>query len=95
MPPDAQVLATDRHDDPALFQTCGNCFGFTGHPGAKAGMAEDLIMEFDELPDSFGETLDQFRGIQKPLEDSLVYIMTGLIQATGWMQAVTGAQADG
>jgi hypothetical protein len=42
-------------------------------------MAEDLIMEFDELPDSFGETLDRFRGIQKPLEDSLVYIMTGLV----------------
>jgi GMP synthase-like glutamine amidotransferase len=95
LPPDAQVLAIDRHRDPVLFQTRGNCFGFTGHPGAKAGMAEDLIMEFDELPVSFGETLDRFRGIQKPLEDSLVYIMTGLIQATGWMQAVTGSQADG
>ena len=95
LPPDAQVLATDMHGAPALFQTGDNCFGFTGHPGAKAGMAEDLIMEFDELPDSFGETLDRFRGIQKPLEDSLVYIMTGLIQATGWMQAVTGARADG
>jgi GMP synthase-like glutamine amidotransferase len=95
LPPDAQVLATDMHGDPALFQTRGNCFGFTGHPGAKAGMAEDLIMEFDELPDSFGETLERFRGIQKPLEDSLVYIMTGLIQATGWMQPVTGARAEG
>ncbi len=95
LPPDAEFLATDMHGGPALFRTRGNCFGFTGHPGAKAGMAEDLIMEFDELPDSFGETLDRFRGIQKPLEDSLVYIMTGLIQATGWMQAVTGAQADG
>jgi GMP synthase-like glutamine amidotransferase len=95
LPPDAQVLAIDRHRDPVLFQTRGNCFGFNGHPGAKAGMAEDLIMEFDELPDSFGETLDRFRGIQIPLEDSLVYVMTGLIQATGWMQAVTGSQADG
>jgi len=95
LPPDAQVLAIDRHRDPVLFQTRGNCFGFTGHPGAKAGMAEDLIMEFDELPVSFGETLDRFRGIQKPLEESLVYIMTGLIQATGWMQAVTGARVDG
>lgn len=94
-PPDAAVLATDGRGAPAIFQTHGNCFGFTGHPGAKAGMAEDLIMEFDELPDSFGETLDRFRGIQKELEDSLVYIMTGLVQATGWMQAVTGTRADG
>ncbi len=88
LPPDAELLATDMHGDSVLFRTHGNCFGFTGHPGAKAGMAEDLIMEFDELPDSFGETLERFRGIQKPLEDSLVYIMTGLIQATGWMQTV-------
>jgi hypothetical protein len=28
--------------------------------------------------DGFGETLAEFRGIQKPLEDSLVCIMTGL-----------------
>jgi GMP synthase-like glutamine amidotransferase len=94
LPPDAEVLAVDGHDAPAVFQTRDNCFGFTGHPGAKVGMAEDLIMEFDELPEGFGETLEQFRAIQKPLEDSLVYIMTGLIQATGWMQQVTGAQAE-
>jgi GMP synthase-like glutamine amidotransferase len=94
LPPDATVLAVDRHDAPAVFQTHGNSFGFIGHPGAKAGMAEDLIMEFDELPEGFGETLEQFRAIQKPLEDSLVYIMTGLIQATGWMQPVTGTKAQ-
>ena len=94
-PPDAEILATDMHGAPALFQIGENCFGFTGHPGAKAGMAEDLIMEFDELPDGFGETLAQFRGIQKELEDSLVHIMTGLVQATGWMRAVTGTRAEG
>lgn len=94
LPPDAEVLATDSHGAPAIFRTRGNCFGFVGHPGAKAGMAEDLIMEFDELPEGFGETLAAFRAIQEPLEDSLVYIMTGLIQATGWMQPVTGARAE-
>jgi GMP synthase-like glutamine amidotransferase len=94
LPPGADILATDGNGSPVIFQTRGNCFGFTAHPGAKAGMAEDLIMEFDELPEGFGETLEAFRAIQKPLEDSLVYIMTGLIQATGWMQPVTGARAE-
>jgi len=93
LPPDGRVLAENSDGEPVLFQTRGNCFGFVGHPGAKAGMAEDLIMEFEELPDGFGETLERFRGVQKALEDSLVYIMTGLVQATGWMQSVTGAQA--
>lgn len=86
LPPDADILAVDGRGAAALFRTHGNCFGFIGHPGAKAGMAEDLIMEFDELPDRFDETLAEFRATQKPLEDALVYIMTGLIQATGWMR---------
>lgn len=86
-PPDAEILAVDDRDRPALFRIADNCFGFTGHPGAKAGMAEDLIMEFDELPPEFTASLEALRAVQHEVEDSLVYIMTGLMQATGWMQA--------
>jgi len=85
-PPDADVLAEDAHGRPALFRTRGNCFGFAFHPGAKPGMAEDLIMEFDELPEGFGEALEDFRAAQRAIEDALVHIMTGLVQATGWMR---------
>lgn len=90
-PADAEILAVDDHDRPALFRIAGNCFGFTGHPGAKAGMAEDLIMEFEELPPEFSASLDALRAAQRDIEDSLVYIMTGLMQATGWMQAAPKA----
>lgn len=85
-PKDAEILARDDAGRAALFQVAGNAFGFSGHPGAKPGMAEDLIMEFDELPEGFGDALAAFRAAQRDVEDSLVYIMTGLIQATGWMR---------
>ena len=86
-PPDAQVLAEDEAGRPALFQLRGNCLGFAGHPGAKLGMAEDLIMEFDETPDDPGPTLEALRARQREIEDALVPIMTGIVQVTGLMQA--------
>ncbi len=85
-PKDAEILARDDAGRAALFQVAGNAFGFSGHPGAKPGMAEDLIMEFDELPEGLDAALAAFRAAQRDVEDSLVYIMTGLIQATGWMR---------
>lgn len=86
-PPDyARVLAVDSADRPALFQIGGNSFGFAGHPGAKRAMVEDLMMEFDDAPDSAAAALDGLSAAQPALEDSLVKIMTGLIQLTGLMQ---------
>ena len=43
--------------EPVLFQIRDNCFGFVGHPGIKSAMIEDLIMEFDEVPEGTAETL--------------------------------------
>ncbi len=87
VPPDyAQVLATDSNGRPALFQVGENSFGFIGHPGAKRAMVEDLIMEFDDLPDISAETLERISAAQPALEASLVKIMTGLIQVTGLMR---------
>lgn len=87
VPPDyAEVLATDEAGRPALFQIGGNTFGFTGHPGVRRAMVEDLIMEFDEAPQDTGPSLDRLAGLASEIEDALVPIMTGLIQATGWMR---------
>jgi GMP synthase-like glutamine amidotransferase len=81
----ATVLARDGKDRPALWQIGSNAFGFTGHPGFKVAMVEDLIMEFEESPPDPGAGLDKLRRIQRPLEDALVPIMTGLVQLTGWI----------
>ena len=83
----AQILAEDSDGCPAVFQIGDNVFGFTGHPGFKAGMAEDLIMEFEEAPRDTGPALQQLREMKTEIEDALVPIMTGIVQLTGLMQA--------
>jgi GMP synthase-like glutamine amidotransferase len=86
VPPDyASVLARDEQQRPVLWQIGGNGLGFAGHPGLKVAMVEDLIMEFDESPPEAGAGLDRLRQVQRPLEDALVLIMTGLVQLTGWI----------
>lgn len=82
----AKTLATDSVGRPALFQIGGNMFGFTGHPGFKRGMAEDLIMEFEEAPADPAAALDALGKRKTAIEDALVPIMTGLIQLTGLMR---------
>ena len=57
LPGAARILAVGQHDEPVLFQFRNNCFGFVGHPGIKSALIEDLIMEFDEVPDKTAETL--------------------------------------
>ncbi|PHS25627.1 MAG: hypothetical protein COA84_07270 [Robiginitomaculum sp.] len=88
VPPDyARILAEDAAGHPAVFQIGEHAFGFTGHPGFKLAMAEDLIMEFEEGP--VGDTKEafaNFRGMKTQIEDALVPIMTGIIQMTGWMR---------
>jgi GMP synthase-like glutamine amidotransferase len=87
-PPDyAQVLAVDDENRPAIFQIGGNAFGFTGHPGFKLAMAEDLIMEFEEVPPDTADGLAELRAAKAEIEDALVPIMTGLVQLTGLMRA--------
>ena len=85
-PADARILARDASGGPALFQIGECAFGFTGHPGMKLAMAEDLIMEFEEQPPAPGEALARLRDARTAIEDALVPMMTGLMQATGWMQ---------
>jgi GMP synthase-like glutamine amidotransferase len=81
----AQVLAADEQGSPALFQIGRNAFGFTGHPGIRRAMVEDLLMETDDVPDGAATGLEALLSLGKAVEDALVLIMAGLIQATGWM----------
>ncbi len=87
-PPDyADVIARDAHDEVAVFQIGRSAFGFTGHPGLRRAMVEDLIMEFDDAPAAPGPSLDALTRLIGPIEDALVPIMTGLVRAAGWMPA--------
>ncbi|HTQ77990.1 MAG TPA: gamma-glutamyl-gamma-aminobutyrate hydrolase family protein [Burkholderiales bacterium] len=84
-PPGAQVLARDAGGRPALWQYGRAAFGFSGHPGMKVAMVEDLIMEFEEAPPSVEPALAQLRVMQRSIEDALVPVMTGLVQCARWM----------
>jgi GMP synthase-like glutamine amidotransferase len=88
-PPDATLLAHDDAGRTALWQWRRSAFGFTGHPGMKVAMIEDLAMEFEESPTNLGDGLARLRLAQRAVEDALVPIMTGLVHATGWMEADT------
>jgi len=91
IPPDgARLLAIDDTGRPALWQLGERTFGFAGHPGLKVAMVEDLIMEFEESPPDIEPGLAALRQRQRELEDSLVGIMTGLVQAAGWMEPAKG-----
>jgi GMP synthase-like glutamine amidotransferase len=85
-PPDyADILARDARGDVALFQIGPNAFGFTGHPGIRRAMIEDLIMESDDTPPDPGPALDALATLGPSIEDALVPIMTGIVGACGWM----------
>jgi GMP synthase-like glutamine amidotransferase len=90
LPGAAQVLAVDDQDQPVAWQLGALAFGFAAHPGLKVAMVEDLVMEFEEAAPDLGHGLEALRGAQRSLEDALVPIMTGLVQALGWMDPVRG-----
>ncbi len=82
----ARILSRDAAGHAALFQIGQKAFGFSGHPGFKLAMAEDLVMEFEETPD---DPLPKFAALgrmKRQIEDALVPIMTGIIQLTGLME---------
>ena len=86
LPECALTLATDDRGRPAVFQVGDNAIGFTGHPGFKPAMAEDLIMEFEESPENPAPQLERMQRMSKDIEDALVPVMTGIIKITGLMQ---------
>lgn len=86
-PGDAEVLARDEQGRAVLWQVGAHAFGFAGHPGIKAAMIEDLVMEFEEGPEALEPALARLRAVQRGIEDALVRIMTGLAQLTGWVRS--------
>lgn len=81
----ARILSEDAEGRPAIFQVGPKAFGFVGHPGFKLAMAEDLVMEFEENPQNPRPKFAALRAMKTEIEDSLVPIMTGLIQLTSLM----------
>jgi GMP synthase-like glutamine amidotransferase len=90
-PPEAVVLARDSEGGAALWQVGRSAFGFSGHPGLKTAMVEDLVMEFEESAPDVGPGLARLRSVQRELEDALVPMMTGLVQIAGWMDETAQA----
>ena len=91
LPDAALVLAEDNVGRPAVWQVGENAYGFSGNPGIKLGMIEDLIMEFEEIPEDAAAQLETLRPLQPVLEDELVPIMTGLVQCTSLMSSPRAA----
>lgn len=87
LPAGARILAEDASSRPAVFQIGANALGFTGHPGFKTAMAEDLIMEFEESPEDPAPRLQRLQVMVREIEDALVPIMTGIMKVTGLMQS--------
>jgi GMP synthase-like glutamine amidotransferase len=85
-PADARVLARDDKGRAALWQVGERALGFSGHPGLKVAMVEDLVMEFEEAPPEIEAGLAKLRAVQRSIEDALVPIMTGVVQLTGWIR---------
>jgi len=81
----AKILAEDDRGHAAIFEVADNAIGFSGHPGFKLAMAEDLVMEFEEAPTDNAAAFAALRNMKTEIEDALVPIMTGIIQKTGWM----------
>jgi hypothetical protein len=80
------TLAVDAADEPCIFQVGDRALGFTGHPGMKTAMVEDLIMEFVEAPADPSPGLVALRDRKRDIEDALVPTMTGLVQVLGLME---------
>ena len=87
LPDAAEVLAVDERGEPCIFCIGARALGFTGHPGMKTAMVEDLIMEFTEGPADPAAGLVALRERKQAIEDALVPIMTGVVQVLGLMEA--------
>lgn len=86
LPDDAGILAVDEQGEPCIFRIGPRALGFTGHPGMKTAMVEDLIMEFTEGPADPAAGLVALRERKQAIEDALVPIMTGVVQVLGLME---------
>lgn len=85
LPMGSEVLARGEGGEAMIFSVGANSLGFLGHPGMKRGMAEDLIMEFAETPDSTLDGLAALGAAQGRIAEALGPLMVGMMARTGWM----------
>ncbi len=85
LPAGVEILARDSGGEPAIFAVNGNCLGLLGHPGAKRGMYEDLIMEFADTPDDTVGALERLGQEQARIAEALSAMMVGIVAHAGWM----------
>ena len=83
LPEGAEVLATDASGRPLAFRNGARALGLAFHPGAKRGMIEDLIMEFEETPDNTVESLQALGAAQGEIAETLSTSMPGLLRTIG------------
>lgn len=83
LPPGAEVFAVAENGAPAIFGVGANSIGFLGHPGAKRGMMEDLIMEFAETPDEVSASLQLLGEAQSEIAETLSSLVVGLTRRAG------------
>ena len=86
LPAAAEVLAVGEDGEPCVFRIGERALGFTGHPGTKTAMVEDLVMEFEEGPEDPARALEALRDARVAIEDALVQVMTGVVQVLGLME---------
>ena len=85
LPAGAEVFAIAASGEPMIFGIGTNCLGFVGHPGAKRGMMEDLIMEFAETPEDTAGSLQLLGQVQSEIAEALTSLMVGVAGHTGLM----------
>jgi GMP synthase-like glutamine amidotransferase len=87
LPAAAEILATDEHGEPVVFQMGERAIGFLGHPGVKSAMIEDVVMASDEVPQGTAEALAALRAVQGDIAEALTHIMVGLVEQAHWMSS--------
>ncbi len=83
LPRDAELLAVGSDGTPLAFRVGTQAFGFLFHPGAKRGMLEDLIMEFDDTPDNTVDSLEKLGAAQVEIAETLSESMPSLVRIAG------------
>lgn len=88
-PPEADILARDGEGRPAVF-ALGKSLGFNGHPGAKRGMIEDLVMEFPDVPENFEAGFAALIAHQRDIAEALSELAVGICLHCGLMERGSG-----
>lgn len=82
---DMRVVMTGAQGEVMGFTVGEKSLGILGHFGMKAGMAEDLIMEFAETPDDTLTGLAQLSAAQVAIAEALGPLMVRIVRHCGWM----------